>query len=33
MVNEVNLMNMMYAANGKKVKRSKVILHKKTMGC
>ena len=23
MVNEVNLMNMMYAANGKKVKRSK----------
>lgn len=33
MVNEVNLMNMMYAANGKKVKRSKVTLHKKTMGC
>ena len=30
MVNEVNLM---YAANGKKVKRSKVTLHKKTMGC
>lgn len=29
MVNEVNLMNMMYAANGKKVKRSKVTLHKK----
>ena len=26
-------MNMMYAANGKKVKRSKVTLHKKTMGC
>ena len=22
-----------YAANGKKVKRSKVTLHKKTMGC
>ena len=33
MVNEVNLMNLMYAANGKKVKRSKVTLHKKTMGC
>lgn len=33
MVNEVNLMNMMYAANGKNVKRSKVTLHKKTMGC
>lgn len=28
MVNEVNLMNMMYAANGKKVKRSKVTLLK-----
>lgn len=26
-------MNMMYAANGKNVKRSKVTLHKKTMGC
>lgn len=33
MVNGVNLMNMMYAVNGKKVKRSKVTLHKKTMGC
>ena len=28
MVNGVNLMNMMYAANGKKVKRSKVTFDK-----
>ena len=31
-MNEVNLMNMMYAANGKKVKRSNVTFRKKRWG-